>query len=529
MKGVPDQVREEAAPAVKERSTTESSPLAVRSGGVLLHVTSLPSRYGIGDIGPGARDWMDLLAFSGQRWWQVLPLGPVGFGSSPYSASSSFAFNTLLLSPDLLIQDGLLQRADLDGACFSSDHVEFEAVRAFKERLLLRAGERFRAGAAPRLREAFDDFQLAQADWVEDYALYAALKDRHEGRAWFDWPPELVRREHRALAAARASLAAEIEQGVFAQFLLDRQWMELRRHGRMRGVGIIGDLPIFVAWDSHDVWANHRQFLLDANRRPRVVAGVPPDYFSPTGQLWGNPLYDWSEARREGYAWWIRRMRRTLALVDLVRLDHFRGLEAAWHVPVDSPTAEVGRWEPGPGADLLEHLRLALGGLPLIAEDLGLITPAVRALRDQFDLPGMYVLQFAFDGDPKNHFLPHNYRHNNVVYTGTHDNDTTVGWYRSLNAEGQDHVRTYTNTEGHDIAWDLIRLAWASVANTAIVPVQDLLMLDTAGRMNRPGTATGNWGWRLTPDQPVAQRLEGLAVLTERYARVAQSESSATD
>lgn len=498
---------------------TDSAPLAVRSAGVLLHITSLPSRYGIGDVGPVAHDWIDLLASSGQRWWQILPLGPVGFGGSPYSASSSFALNTLLLSPDLLVQDHLLQPADLHGADFPPDRVEFERVGAFKAGLLGKAWERFRAGAAPRLGEAFDAFRRTQADWVEDYALYAAIKDHHGGCAWSEWPAELIRREPQALAAARRKLAEAIERCLFAQFLMDRQWQRLRSRARARGVGIMGDLPIFAAWDSHDVWANPRQFLLDADRRPRFVAGVPPDYFSPTGQLWGNPLYNWEEARREGYAWWIRKMRRTLELVDLLRLDHFRGLEAAWHVPADSPTAEKGSWEPGPGADLLERLRLALGGLPLIAEDLGMITPAVHALRDQFGLPGMCVLHFAFDGSPKNPFLPHNHRRNSVVYTGTHDNDTTLGWYQSLSQKEQDQVRVYTNTGGHDIAWDLIRMAWGSVADTAIAPLQDLLILDTSGRMNRPGVPDGNWRWRLTTDQPLAARLEGLAVLTERYSR----------
>ena len=499
---------------------TESSLLAGRSAGILLHVTSLPSLYGIGDIGPAAHDWIDLLAHAGQRWWQILPLGPVGFGDSPYSASSSLAINTLLLSPDLLMQDGLLQPEDVAGASFPSHQVEFEAVRSFKENLLRRAWERFRAGAAPPLRDAFELFRQEQADWIEDYALYAALQDRLTGQPWFEWPRDLARREGPALAEARRSLADDTLRCVFAQFLLNRQWQCLRRHARASGVGLIGDLSIFVAWDSHDVWANPDQFLLDADRRPRFVAGVPPDYFSPTGQRWGNPLYDWEAARREGYAWWSRRMRRTLELVDLVRLDHFRGLEAAWHIPASAATAEIGSWEPGPGADLLEHLQRALTGLPLIAEDLGMITPEVHALRDRFGLPGMCVLQFAFDGNPRNPFLPHNHLRNSVVYTGTHDNDTTLGWYQSLDRRAQDQVCLYTNTDGHDIVWDLIRMAWASVGNTAIVPLQDLLMLDGSGRMNHPGLPDGNWRWRVTPDQALTQGLEGLAVLTERYNRL---------
>jgi 4-alpha-glucanotransferase len=504
---------------------TESSLPAHRSAGVLLHVTSLPSPYGVGDVGPAAYEWVDLLGRSGQRWWQILPLGPVGYGGSPYSASSSLAINTMLLSPDLLVKDDLLQPADIAGAAFNPRRVEFEAVRAFKDALLRRAWDRFQGGVAAHLRDALEAFRSAQADWIEDYALYAALKDSRGGYAWSQWATSLVRREARTLAAARRSLADAIERCVFGQFLADRQWQALRRHARERGVGVVGDLPIFVAWDSHDVWASPNQFLLDAGRRPRYVAGVPPDYFSPTGQRWGNPLYDWTEAARDGYAWWVRRMRRTMELVDVVRLDHFRGLQAAWHVPVESATAEVGSWEPAPGADLLSRLCQALGGLPLIAEDLGMITPDVYALRDRFGLPGMCVLQFAFDGDPKNPFLPHNQRRKSVVYTGTHDNDTTVGWYRGLTSKERDQVRAYTNTDGHDIAWDLIRMAWSSVADTAIVPVQDLLMLDSSGRMNRPGVPEGNWAWRLTADQPLAERLEGLAVLTERYNRLAAIDS----
>jgi 4-alpha-glucanotransferase len=503
---------------------TGSSLLAVRAAGVLLHVTSLPSAYGIGDVGPAAHAWIDLLARSGQRWWQILPLGPVGFGGSPYAGSSSFALNPLLLSPDLLVQDGLLTSEDVEGAAFPSTWVEFEAVQEFKARLGILAWRRFQAGAVPALCDAFAAFRLAQADWLKDYALYAALKECHEGRTWSEWPTDLVRRRPAALATARAGLADSIERCMFEQFLVDWQWQRLRRHARERGVAILGDLPIFVAWDSSDVWAKPRQFLLDKDRRPRFVAGVPPDYFSPTGQLWGNPLYDWTQMRKDRYEWWVRRMRRTLELVDLVRLDHFRGLESAWHVPVGSPTAEVGSWEPGPGADLLERIGEALGGIPLVAEDLGLITPAVHALRDQFGLAGMCVLQFAFDGSPMNPFLPHRHRRNSVVYTGTHDNDTTIGWFRSLDSSGQDQVRIYTNTDGHDIAWDLIRMAWGSVANTAIVPMQDLLMLDGKGRMNRPGIGDGNWTWRVTADQPVAQMLDGLAVLTERYDRLPVSE-----
>lgn len=490
-----------------------------RSAGVLLHLSSLPSPHGIGDLGPAAYAWVDLLARTGQSWWQVLPVSATGAGDSPYQSLSSTGGNPLLISPELLVEDGLLQPADLAGQAFPAHEVDYDAVRRFKARVLEQAWARFHEVAASNLRTEFETFLQQNATWIDEYALFMAIKEARGGAAWFDWPNDLRMRDPSALALARRELAGPIARFRFEQFLAFRQWVRLKRYANEHGLRIIGDLPIFVSDDSLDVWLNPEQFLLDANHRPRFVAGVPPDYFSPTGQHWGNPLYDWEAMAKDGYAWWIRRLRGLLRYFDVVRLDHFRGFEAAWHIPAGAPTAQHGHWEPGPGDDLLGRLREALGDLRLIAEDLGQITPAVRAMRDRFGLPGMRVLQFAFDGDPQNPFLPHNYERNTVAYTGTHDNDTTVGWYRAL-AEPQRHiVRTYSRSDGRDIAWDLIHLAWSSVADLAVVPVQDLLMLDSSARMNRPNVALGNWRWRLASEQPVERALERLAGLTKMYNR----------
>jgi 4-alpha-glucanotransferase len=494
-----------------------------RSSGVLMHVSSLPSAFGIGDLGPAAYAWVDQLIQAGQSWWQVLPLCPIGQGDSPYDSYSSVGANPLFISPELLVEDGLLDRADLHHGGFPDHSVHFLSVRQFKATVLDRAWQNFSSEAGHALREEFEAFLHDQAGQLDEFALFMALKHRFGGAKWFEWPAELALRNPEALASVQRELADRIRQECFAQFLAVRQWQRLKRYANERGLRVIGDLPIFVSVDSVDVWAYPDQFLLDEHRRPRVVAGVPPDYFSPTGQLWGNPLYDWNRMRHDGYAWWTRRLRSVLRNFDLIRLDHFRGLESAWNIPAGAETAQVGRWEPGPGADFLNHVRSTFGGLPMIAEDLGLITNEVQALRKQFDLPGMRVLQFAFDGDPNNWFLPHNYDLNSVVYTGTHDNDTTLGWYLSLTDDDRHRVRTLTHTDGSDIVWDLIRLAWSSIARVAIVPVQDLLVLDSSARMNRPGIAAGNWEWRMTPDQPIADALSGLRHLTgstDRLPRV---------
>jgi 4-alpha-glucanotransferase len=490
-----------------------------RSSGVLLHVTSLPSPFGIGDFGPSAYEWVDKLVRAGQRWWQVLPLCPIGQGDSPYDSYSSVGANPLLISPDRLIDDGLLDRSDVDHDGFPDHEVDFPAVRQFKAAMLDRAWRKFAGGSGGHLRDEFEAFVSEHADQLGEFSLFMALKQQFGGAKWFEWPTELALRDPSALAHARRDLADRVRQECFAQFLTVRQWDQLKKYANERGLQVIGDLPIFVSVDSVDVWAYPNQFLLDEHRRPTFVAGVPPDYFSATGQLWGNPLYDWGRMRLDGYAWWMRRLRSVLRYFDLVRLDHFRGLHAAWHIPAGSTTAANGRWEPGPGADFLNHVRATFGGLPMIAEDLGQITRDVVALRQQFDMPGMRVLQFAFDGDPDNWFLPHNHDQNSVVYTGTHDNDTTLGWFRSLNDTDRHRVLAYTRTDGRDIVWDLIRLAWSSVARLAIVPAQDLLVLDSSARMNRPGVAIGNWRWRLLPGQSLGDALAALHQLTEACGR----------
>jgi 4-alpha-glucanotransferase len=485
---------------------------------VLLHPTSLPGPYGIGDLGPVALEWIDVLATAGQTWWQILPLGPTGFGDSPYQSFSAFAGNPLLLSPEVMARDGLLRASDVPSPRFPADHVDYGPVIGYKQALLTRAWENYQAGAAFSLRSAFETFCARQTAWLDDYALFMALKEAHDGNSWHSWSPDLVLRKPGALEKARRTLAASIGRQKFGQFLFARQWAEVKRHAHDRGIKLIGDAPIFVSIDSSDVWANPDLFLLDEECKPTVVAGVPPDYFSQTGQLWGNPHYDWARMKKTGYAWWIARMKATLAQVDLVRLDHFRGFEAAWEIPAENTTAEIGQWVPGPGADLLGALHNALGSLPLIAEDLGVITPPVEALREQFHLPGMRILQFAFSGSD-NRFLPHHYVRNTVVYTGTHDNDTTVGWYAEAPDDEKRFLRRYLPAAGDDIAWDLIRVAWGSVADRALAPLQDLLSLPTSARMNYPGRPAGNWVWRFTTGQVTPALIDRLGDLTALYSR----------
>lgn len=499
--------------------TTRDATSPHRAAGVLLHPTCLPGPYGIGDLGPAAYQWVDALAEAKQTWWQILPLGPTGFGDSPYQCFSAFAGNPNLISPDLLARDGLLSSGDLARPWFPTDRVDFGPVIAYKGGLLRRAWARFQDGAAPTLRPEFEAFRARHTSWLPDFALFQALKEAHGGKAWLQWPEDIALRRPEALADARRRLADVAVDHEFRQFLFFRQWGALRRHAADAGVRLIGDIPIFVAGDSADVWAHREYFQLDEHGMPRVVAGVPPDYFSATGQLWGNPLYDWDVLRRDGYSWWLDRLRGTLEQVDLIRLDHFRGFAAYWEIPAGMPTAETGRWVPGPGAEFLRAARDALSGLPLIAEDLGIITPDVEALRDEFGLPGMRILQFAFGGAVENRFLPHNYERNAVVYTGTHDNDTTRGWYGGLTEPERHFLRTYIARDAHDIAWDLIRLASMSVADLAIVPLQDILDLGSLARMNLPGTPSGNWAWRFREGMFHPGVVARLGELTELYGR----------
>jgi 4-alpha-glucanotransferase len=467
--------------------------------------------------------WVDRLHEAGQSWWQALPLGPTGYGDSPYQPLSSFAGNELLISPDWLIEDGMLRADDCAGVAFPATAVEYDAVVPFKHRLLETAWTNFNGKARPDLAPAFEQFRHDHAHWLEDYALFRALKARYHGAYYLDWPAELVQRSPAALARARRELASQIAQVCFAQFLLFRQGARLKQHAGANGVRLIGDLPFFVSPDSSDVWANPDLFLLDEQRRPRVVAGVPPDYFSAQGQLWGNPVYDWDPLRRTGYRWCIDRLRALLAHVDVIRLDHFRAFAAAWHIPAGAPTAQTGHWVAGPGAEFFMAVQAELGGLPFIAEDLGLITPEVYALRDQFRLPGMRVLQFAFDGHSDNPYLPHNYDSNTVVYTGTHDNPTTRGWYEDLPAPQRQNVWNYLKRspgKSSEVAGELIRLAWSSAAALAVAPLQDLLNLGPKARMNVPSRAEGNWRWRTTEEVLSAPALHALRELTDTSKRL---------
>ncbi|MDQ7053822.1 MAG: 4-alpha-glucanotransferase [candidate division KSB1 bacterium] len=509
-----------------------------REAGILLHPTSLPGIYGIGELGSQADTFIDFLAESGIRLWQILPLGPTGYGNSPYQTLSAFAGNPFLISIEYLIRDRLLPEQVLQQLPdFPAKRVDYGRLIPFKTRLLQQAFHNFQQGSFPELKAEFEEFCHHYQYWLDDYALYRAIKDQQGGGAWTDWPAELVRREPHALQARRSELAQQIEAIRFEQFLFYRQWRAIRRRAAERNIKIIGDIPIFLAHDSADVWAHQDYFYLDENGQPLVVAGVPPDYFSETGQRWGNPLYRWDVMAAQHYSWWIQRFRAIFDLVDIVRIDHFRGFEAYWEVPAEEETAIHGRWVKGPGAHFFEVLQQEIGNLPIIAEDLGVITEEVIALRDQFEFPGMRVLQFAFaDGEDARFFLPHNYPRNCVVYTGTHDNDTCVGWFQGndLNSSTRTQeeieaerarAKKYMNTDGREIHWDFIRLAFGSVANTAIVPLQDVLGLGSEARMNLPGRPDGNWEWRFRTEaltREIRHRLRELVELFERDGKMMQ-------
>ncbi|WP_084709268.1 4-alpha-glucanotransferase [Rubrobacter aplysinae] len=484
-----------------------------RSAGILLHPTSLAGPYGIGELGGEAVGFVGFLQQAGQRLWQVLPLNPPDAEGSPYSSGSAFAGSPLLVSTGRMIETGLLRRDEAPPE--EPGPVDYHRVAARKDGLLRKAYARGGEG----LREELSAFREAHQDWLPDYALYRALKERYGGEPWSRWPGGLAGRESDALAEARRELAGEIGFHEFVQYLFDEHWGEVRRAARGAGVEIVGDLPIFVSHDSADVWANQGLFHLDEGGEPSVVAGVPPDYFSETGQLWGNPLYDWERMAGEGYAWWVRRMRRALELYDAVRVDHFRGFAAHWEIPAEAESAKRGRWVEGPGRALFDKLEKELGELPVIAEDLGEITAEVEALRDGLGLPGMKVLQFAFSG-PDNHFLPHNYGHEEwVVYTGTHDNDTTAGWWTSASREEREYARRYLGREYAGVE-DLIRLAYASTARRAVVPMQDHLGLGSGTRMNTPGTTEGNWSWGLSGGELTTELASGIREKARIYGRL---------
>lgn len=495
-----------------------------RASGILLHPTSLPGPHGSGDLGPSAYHFVDWLVTARQTLWQILPLGGIGPGNSPYMSSSAFAGNVLLIDLQELQQRGWLTDDDLvPSADFSASQLHFAAVYPWRIDRLHRAAHHFQEQANAADKADFDAFCKAQASWLQDYALFMSLAESLGWQDWCEWEPGLARREPQALRAAEIAHARAIHFWKFCQWCFFRQWRRLRAYANERGVRIVGDAPIFIAYMSAEAWARQELFELDDKGGAYVVAGVPPDFFSAEGQRWGNPLYRWSAHAAEGYAWWIERVRRIFDLVDIVRIDHFRGFAGYWEIPAEEPTAIKGRWVAGPGPALFHAIRDALGALPIIAEDLGVITPDVESLRDEFELPGMRILQFAFGegqhDDNINPFLPHNFDSNTVAYTGTHDNDTTIGWWASISGAMRQNVKDYLGIDGSDIHWALIRATSASVADTVIFPMQDVLGLDGTHRMNLPGQRSGYWEWRFAWNQvqPVhADRLRQLGTLYRR-------------
>ncbi len=495
-----------------------------RASGILLHPTCLPGPHGSGDFGPAAYHFVDWMQAAGQKLWQILPLTGVGPGNSPYMSPSAFAGNVLLIDLAELAERGWLQAADLvPEAAFPALRIDYAAMVPWRMERLARASAVFATDASSADRAAYDTFCAEHQHWLEDYTLFMVLAEDHPGRDWADWPAMLARREPAALRSAQLAHAGRLDFWRFVQWCFWRQWQQLRAYANARGVSIVGDAPIFIAPQSADVWARQELFELDANGHQRVVAGVPPDYFSATGQRWGNPLYRWSAHAADGYTWWTERIRHTFALVDIVRIDHFRGFAAYWEVPATEPTAMHGRWLPGPGKALFDSIAGALGPLPIIAEDLGIITPDVDALRRSCGLPGMRILHFAFGGEADNLYLPHHYEAATVVYTGTHDNDTSQGWWANATIAEREHVARYlgqpVDALADDIHWTLIRMAWASVADTAIAPMQDVLGLGAEERMNMPGQGEGHWAWRFGWDQVLPQHAGHLGAMTRLYGR----------
>jgi 4-alpha-glucanotransferase len=472
--------------------------LSTRSAGVLLHPTSLPGSQGVGTLDAAAVRFLDLLKASGMTWWQVCPLGPTGYGDSPYQCFSAFAGNPYLVDLQDLVARKLLTADEVAPLSkVGIGNVDFGALYELKWPLLRKAYGRYKSAGFPSLGpESFADFKKAQGSWLDAYACFRALKDSFGGKAWWDWPAPA--RSFKGLTAkTRAPLADEIGAHQFYQYAFFTQWGLIRAEAAKRGIGIIGDIPIFVAADSADVWAEPELFELGPDGRPVAVAGVPPDYFSSDGQLWGNPLYRWDIHAADGYAWWKKRLGATFAVCDIVRIDHFRGFDAYWRIPLPAENAKKGEWIPGPGLDFFRAIKSAFPDARIIAEDLGLLTPSVEQLLADTGLPGMAVLQFAFGGDAKNPYLPHNLRGNGVIYPGTHDNDTAIGWYAQADEKTRDHVRRYLRVTGNEVAWDFIRAAYSAVSRIAVLPMQDLLSLGSSGRLNSPGTAQGNWRWRL--------------------------------
>lgn len=503
----------------------------IRASGILLHPTSLPGPFGIGDLGPEAYKFVDFLVKSGQKLWQILPLGPTGYGNSPYASYSAFAGNTNLISPELLLRDGFLHQGDLNEIPdFPVDRVDYQGAIEYKLKLFKIAFENFKDEPSEEEKEDFFYFCDTNNYWLQDFAMFIALKEHYEEKAknegrenlyktWSDWKHDLVARKPDALAKIDSQLREEIFYHKFLQYLFYKQWLELKKYANNNKVSLIGDIPIFVAYDSADVWANSGIFHLDEKCLPIDVAGVPPDYFSETGQLWGNPLYDWKELGRRDYDWWVDRFKMTFNLVDIVRVDHFRGFESFWAVPYGAPNAIIGRWKKASGVDLFRAVQKALGTMPIIAEDLGIITPDVEALRDKFHFPGMKIIQFAFTDTAKAPFLPHNYRRNCVVYPGTHDNDTCIGWFNAAPKTEKEYFLRYSDSTGEKIHWDFIRLAMSSVADMSVFTLQDILGLDTEARMNLPSKPDGNWEWRFTSGMITEEIKNKLKTMVIDYGR----------
>ena len=493
-----------------------------RSSGILFHPTSLPGKYGIGTLGKEAYAFIDFLKKSKQKLWQIFPLGPTGYGDSPYQSFSSFAGNPYLIDFDLLIEAHLLSEEDLRDIFFgdNEEYIDYGAIYNQKYPLLRKAYENFKSSDNNEMKDSLENFKRENSSWLNDYSLYISLKNHFNGLPWNEWAHDIKNRENSAMQYYKNELADDIEYHNFIQFLFFKQWNDVKRYANENGIKIIGDIPIFVAADSSDAWANPEIFLFDEERKPVKVAGVPPDYFSATGQLWGNPLYNWEKLKETNYSWWVERVRANLSTCDIIRIDHFRGFEAYWAVPYGDETAVNGQWEPGPGIDLFNAIRSQLGELPIIAEDLGLMTQGVIDLREATGFPGMKILGFAFDSGEENDYLPHTYTRNCVVYTGTHDNDTLVGWFQKAKEEDRQFARDYLNSRADDeIHWDAIRGAWSSVANMAISPVQDFLGLGSEARINTPGVAAGNWQWRLRHGVLTDELAERIAKLTRVYSR----------
>lgn len=491
-----------------------------RSSGILLHPTSLPGPFGSGDIGASSYQFIDWLSKAGQSLWQMLPLGPVGLANSPYMSVSAFAGNPLLIDLYELVDNGWLAQSELGYAqCKSPNRIDYSEVMSFRMNLLQMASERFFKQENFEQQNQYKTYCANEKSWLNDYALFQALNEKYDGEEWTEWEHAIAKRHPNALKKATEELRGHIEFYKFIQWCFNRQWEKLKSYASAHDIKLVGDIPIFVSQHSADVWSHREMFDLDDEGAPNVVAGVPPDYFSETGQRWGNPLYRWDVIEQDGYRWWIDRFRKSFQMFDIIRIDHFRGFESYWEIPVAEETAKNGRWANGPGEDFFGNVKQELGDLSIIAEDLGIITPEVRSLLKKLNFPGMRVLQFAFNDGMENSFLPHHYENNCVVYTGTHDNDTTCGWYEKATEYERDFVRRYCKTDGHEINWDLINLALQSSADIAVIPFQDVIGLGSEGRMNFPGTIEGNWEWRFTWEQVGTQQASRLYELTKLYGR----------